>query len=114
MEIKRRSTQPSAKGPAETFTGSVRIDPLFQSPTNDRRLPRLKERAEAVEPLFGFVRRILTRQAKSLPGGMATLPFEQQGRNAAAAWHGRGCTELHVSLNHTRHGIPQVCLETLG
>jgi quercetin dioxygenase-like cupin family protein len=30
MEIKRCGTQSSAKGPAETFTGQVRIDPLFQ------------------------------------------------------------------------------------
>ena len=32
MEIKRAGSQPSAKGPAEWFTGSVRIDPLFQAP----------------------------------------------------------------------------------
>jgi quercetin dioxygenase-like cupin family protein len=32
MEIKRVGTQPSAKGPAEWFTGTVRIDPLFQAP----------------------------------------------------------------------------------
>jgi quercetin dioxygenase-like cupin family protein len=31
MELKRNGTQPSAKGPAEYFTGSVRIDPLFTS-----------------------------------------------------------------------------------
>jgi quercetin dioxygenase-like cupin family protein len=31
MEIKRNGTQPSGKGPAEWFTGSVRIDPLFQA-----------------------------------------------------------------------------------
>ena len=31
MEIKRAGSQPSAKGPAEWFTGSVRIDPLFQT-----------------------------------------------------------------------------------
>jgi len=30
MDIKRSGTQPSGKGPAEYFTGSVRIDPLFQ------------------------------------------------------------------------------------
>ena len=30
MEIKRSGSQPSAKGPDATFTGSVRIDPLFQ------------------------------------------------------------------------------------
>ena len=29
MEIKRSGSQPSAKGPSEWFTGSVRIDPLF-------------------------------------------------------------------------------------
>ena len=31
MEIKRVGTQPSAKGPREWFTGTVRIDPLFQA-----------------------------------------------------------------------------------
>ncbi len=29
MDIKRSGSQPSAKGPAEWFTGTVRIDPLF-------------------------------------------------------------------------------------
>ena len=29
MEIKRNGTQPSKQGPAEWFTGTVRIDPLF-------------------------------------------------------------------------------------
>ena len=32
MEIKRCGTQPSGKGPAEYFTGSVRVDPLFTAP----------------------------------------------------------------------------------
>src|SRR5690349_14422987 len=30
MEITRIGSQPSAKGPADWFTGTVRIDPLFQ------------------------------------------------------------------------------------
>ncbi len=30
MDIKRSGSQPSAKGPADYFTGTVRIDPLFQ------------------------------------------------------------------------------------
>ena len=30
MEIKRSGSQPSRKGPAEWFTGTVRVDPLFQ------------------------------------------------------------------------------------
>ena len=29
MEIKRSGSQPSAKGPTDWFTGTVRIDPLF-------------------------------------------------------------------------------------
>ena len=29
MDIKRSGSQPSAKGPAEWFSGTVRIDPLF-------------------------------------------------------------------------------------
>ncbi len=31
MEIKRAGTQPSGKWPAEWFTGTVRVDPLFQA-----------------------------------------------------------------------------------
>ena len=32
MEIKRSGTQPSRQGPAEYFTGTVRIDPLIDAP----------------------------------------------------------------------------------
>ena len=31
MDIKRSGSQPSGKGPAEYFTGTVRIDPLIQA-----------------------------------------------------------------------------------
>jgi quercetin dioxygenase-like cupin family protein len=31
MKITRAGTQPSTKGPADWFTGTVRIDPLFQA-----------------------------------------------------------------------------------
>ena len=36
MEIKRIGSRPSAKGPAEYFTGSVRIDPLNEPPAPAR------------------------------------------------------------------------------
>src|SRR5205823_131839 len=36
MEIKRAGSQPSAKGPADWFTGTVRIDPLFSAPAPAR------------------------------------------------------------------------------
>jgi len=32
MDIKRGGSQPSGRGPAEWFTGAVRVDPLFQTP----------------------------------------------------------------------------------
>jgi quercetin dioxygenase-like cupin family protein len=32
MQITRNGSQPSRKGPAEYFAGTVRIDPLFQAP----------------------------------------------------------------------------------
>src|SRR3977135_888560 len=32
MEIKRSGSQSSTKGPADWFTGAVRIDPLFEAP----------------------------------------------------------------------------------
>ncbi|MGD9656317.1 MAG: cupin domain-containing protein [Methylocystis sp.] len=32
MDIKRSGSQPSAKGSSDYFTGTVRIDPLFQAP----------------------------------------------------------------------------------
>ena len=36
MEIKRSGAEPSRKGPAEWFTGVVRIDPLFEAPAPAR------------------------------------------------------------------------------
>jgi hypothetical protein len=32
MEIQRNGSQPSGRGPAEYFAGTVRIDPLFRAP----------------------------------------------------------------------------------
>jgi quercetin dioxygenase-like cupin family protein len=36
MDIKRSGSQPSSKGSVQWFTGSVRIDPLFQAPAPAR------------------------------------------------------------------------------
>jgi quercetin dioxygenase-like cupin family protein len=32
MEIKRSGSQPSGKGPIDWFTGTVRVDPMFNAP----------------------------------------------------------------------------------
>jgi quercetin dioxygenase-like cupin family protein len=44
MDIKRGGSQPSGRGPAEYFTGAVRLDPLFQ--------PRDSGRAVGVSVTF--------------------------------------------------------------
>jgi quercetin dioxygenase-like cupin family protein len=36
MEVKRSGSQASTKGPSDWFTGTVRIDPLFQAPDPSR------------------------------------------------------------------------------
>ena len=36
MEIKRKGTQQSSKGPADWFTGNVKIEPLFEAPNPAR------------------------------------------------------------------------------
>ena len=36
MDIKRVGSRPSGKGPADWFTGTVRIDPLFDAPEPGR------------------------------------------------------------------------------
>jgi quercetin dioxygenase-like cupin family protein len=36
MDIKRAGSQPSARGPGDWFTGTVRIDPLFTAPAPAR------------------------------------------------------------------------------
>ena len=36
MDIKHAGSQPSAKGPSDWFTGTVRIDPLFTAPAPAR------------------------------------------------------------------------------
>ncbi len=36
MEIKRNGSRPSGRGPADYFTGQVRVDPLFEAPAPAR------------------------------------------------------------------------------
>lgn len=36
MDIERAGSQPSSRGPADWFTGIVRIDPLFAAPAPAR------------------------------------------------------------------------------
>ena len=49
MDIKRGGSRPSTKGPADWFTGSVRIDPLFQASEPARALARASRSNRARE-----------------------------------------------------------------
>ena len=50
MDIKRTGSRPSRRGPAEYFTGYVRIDPLFDAPKSSE-LPALSLLDEAGAPI---------------------------------------------------------------
>ena len=43
MEIKRSGSQPSGKGQADYFTGTVRVDPLFDAPDPARVIRRQRD-----------------------------------------------------------------------
>jgi hypothetical protein len=61
MDIKRVGTQPSAKGPAEWFTGTVGIDPLFQLCLT-LRADRRQQTAPLIGLTFGATLRIASNR----------------------------------------------------
>ena len=79
MKIKRSGSQPSSKGPAEYFTGTVRIEPLFEAReyfvAGDRRIDR-EAAGEAASD------RAITSQPADVRG--ASVTFEPGARTA---WH---------------------------
>jgi quercetin dioxygenase-like cupin family protein len=79
MEIKRSGSQPSASGSADWFTGTVRIDPLFEAReyvvAGDRRIDR-DAAGEAASD------RAITSQPADVR--CATVTFEPSARTA---WH---------------------------
>ena len=51
MDVKKNGSQPSGKGPAEYFTGTVRIDPLYQAPDPARCSLRVSRSSPARGPM---------------------------------------------------------------
>lgn len=72
MDIKRAGTQPSAKGPADWFIGTVRIDPLFavarRTDFSGASLPR-SDRQLMFDALLQRVRAIPGVRAAASAGG---------------------------------------------
>jgi len=63
MEIRRSGSQPSTKGPADWFTGTVRVDPLFEAPEPAREWRKRHVGA-------GAVRELRIRLVKTLLAGV--------------------------------------------
>nr|WP_267870964.1 SDR family oxidoreductase [Nostoc sp. XA010] len=69
MDIKRSGSQPSAKGSAEYFTGTVRIDPVFEAHDPARTLGKPEEIAAAVLWLCSDAAAFVVGHAMVIDGG---------------------------------------------
>ena len=117
MKILRSSEQPSAKGPAEYFTGSVRIDSLFAAPDPARSAAAIvtfepgARTAWHTHPLGqrllimsgeGWVRK--EGEAKHLVRPGDTVWFEPGERH----WHGATDRKAmtHLAVQEAQNGSP--------
>ena len=85
MEITRNGSQPSRKGPAEYFTGTVRIDPLFEAPA--------PARVQGAQRWDGPIEKIH-------PGDVVWFPPGEKH------WHGATPTTAmtHIAIQETLNG----------
>lgn len=125
MEIKRSGSEPSRQGPAEYFTGSVRIDPLFEAP------PPARVRGASVtfepgartawhtHPLgqtlivtsgLGWVQRWGGRVEEIRPGDVVSFPADEKH------WHGATPTTAmtHIAIQEALDGKAVEWLEKVS
>ena len=117
MEIKRIGSQPSGKGPAEYFTGTVRIDPLNNPPEPSRVAMALvtfepgARTAWHTHPLgqtlivtsgCGWVQREGDPKEEIRPGDV--VYFEPGEKH----WHGAAATTAmsHIAIQEKLNGSP--------
>ena len=115
MEIKRAGSQPSAKPPADYFTGTVRIDPLFNPPAPARAFGALvtfepgSRTAWHTHPLgqtlivtagFGRIRRWGGPIEEIRPGDVVWIPPGEKH------WHGASPTTAmtHIAIQEQLEG----------
>jgi quercetin dioxygenase-like cupin family protein len=122
MEIRRAGAHPSGKGPAEYFTGTVRIDPLFAPPEPARAAGNLvtfepgARTAWHTHPLgqtlivttgLGWVQRDGGPIEEIRPGDVVWFaPGEKH-------WHGATATTAmsHIAIQEKLNGSPVAWLE---
>ena len=117
MEIKRTGSQPSGKGPAEYFTGTVRIDPLISPPEPSRVAMALvtfepgARTAWHTHPFgqtlivtagFGWVQREGEPKQEIRPGDVVSFFPE------AKHWHGASASTAmsHIAIQEKLNGSP--------
>jgi quercetin dioxygenase-like cupin family protein len=115
MQIKRNGSQPSGKGPADYFTGTVRVDPLFEA-SEPARLRGAHVTFEPgartawhTHPLgqtlivtsgFGWVQQWGGQVEEIRPGDVVWFPPGEKH------WHGASPTTAmtHIALQETLNG----------
>jgi quercetin dioxygenase-like cupin family protein len=122
IEIKRSGAEPSRKGPAEWFTGTVRMDPLFQPPSPARVSGALvtfepgARTAWHTHPLgqtllivsgFGWVQREGGAIEDVRPGDVVWFPPNVKH------WHGASPTNAmsHIAIQESLNGSPVTWME---
>ncbi len=125
MEIRRAGSQPSGRGPAEWFTGTVRIDPLFTAPDPARVGAALvtfepgARTAWHTHPLgqtlivtagCGWVQREGSPVEEIRPGDVVWFPSGEKH------WHGASDSTAmsHIAIQERQDGSPVDWLEHVG
>ncbi len=125
MDIKRSGSRPSGKGPAEYFTGAVRVDPLFEAPEPARARGALvtfepgARTAWHTHPLgqalivtagLGWVQRDGGPVEEIRPGDVVWFaPGEKH-------WHGATATTgmSHIAIQEALNGSPVTWMEKVS
>jgi quercetin dioxygenase-like cupin family protein len=122
MDIKRSGTDPSAKGPSEWFTGTVRIDPLFSPPAPSQvsgALVTFEPGARTawhthpagqtliVTSGLGWAQREGGPVEEIRPGDVVWFPPDEKH------WHGASPTTAmsHIAVQEKRNGSPVTWME---
>ncbi|MCK1361045.1 cupin domain-containing protein [Bradyrhizobium sp. 199] len=125
MNIQRSGSRPSGKGPAEWFTGTVRIDPLFSPPEPARAAGALvtfepgARTAWHTHPLgqtlivssgLGWVQREGDPVEEIRPGDVVW--FEPDEKH----WHGATASTAmsHIAIQEALNGTPVTWLEKVS
>jgi quercetin dioxygenase-like cupin family protein len=125
MEIKRSGAQPSRQGPAQYFTGNVRIDPVFDAP-DPARVRSAKVTFEPgartawhTHPLgqilivisgVGLAQRSGAAIEEIRPGDVIWFPPDEKH------WHGAAPSSsmTHIAIQEALNGSPVEWLEPVS